>query len=64
MDAPLVLAASQLRNGQPDRALLSLQTIKPYEFGRHAGLLPNYLRAVVYYGCEEPTKQQPTSGPC
>ncbi|MGA7924416.1 MAG: hypothetical protein WCA20_00295 [Candidatus Sulfotelmatobacter sp.] len=48
VDAQLVLAASLLRNGQPDQALLSLQTIKPYEFGRHAGLFPNYLRAVVY----------------
>jgi eukaryotic-like serine/threonine-protein kinase len=48
VDAPVVVAASQLKNGQADRALLSLQAVKPYEFGRHAGLLPNYLRAMAY----------------
>jgi len=48
VDAPVVLAASQLKNGQADQALLSLQAVKPYEFGRHAGLLTNYLRAMAY----------------
>jgi Tfp pilus assembly protein PilF/predicted Ser/Thr protein kinase len=48
VDAPLVLAASQLGSGQADQALSSLETVKPYEFGTHAGLLPNYLRALAY----------------
>jgi tetratricopeptide (TPR) repeat protein len=48
VDAPLVLAASQLGSGQVDQALLSLEPVKPYEFGTHADLLPNYLRASAY----------------
>ena len=48
VDAPEVQAASQLERGQADQALLSLEPVKPYEFGRHAGFLPNYLRAVAY----------------
>ncbi len=48
VDAPLVLAASQLGRGQADQALRSLEIVKPYEFGTHAGLLPNYLRATAY----------------
>jgi len=48
VDAPLVQAASQLGSGQPDRALRSLEPVKPYEFGTHAGLLPTYLRAMAY----------------
>ncbi len=48
VDAPLVLAASQLGSGQADQALRSLESVKPYEFGRHADLLPNYLRATAY----------------
>jgi eukaryotic-like serine/threonine-protein kinase len=48
VDAPLVLAASQLGSGQPDQALRSLESVKPYEFGTHADLLPNYLRATAY----------------
>jgi tetratricopeptide (TPR) repeat protein len=48
VDVPVVLAASQLGSGQPDAALRTLEPIKPYEFGRHAGLVPNYLRATAY----------------
>jgi len=48
VDAPLVLAATQLGGGQADQALRSLEPVKPYEFGTHAGLLPNYLRAMAY----------------
>jgi tetratricopeptide (TPR) repeat protein len=48
VDAPSVLAASQLQGGHPDQALLSLEPVKPYEFGTHAKLLPNYLRAMAY----------------
>jgi len=48
VDAPLVLAASQLGSGQADQALSSLEPVKPYEFGWHAYLLPNYLRAMAY----------------
>ena len=48
VDAAVVVAGSQLTSDQADRALLSLQAVKPYEFGRHAGLLPNYLRAMAY----------------
>ncbi len=48
VDAPVVLGASQLMNDQAERALLTLQAIKPYEFGRYAGLVSNYLRALAY----------------
>ena len=48
VDAPVVLAASQLGSGQADPALRSLEPVKPYEFGTHADLLPNYLRALAY----------------
>jgi len=50
VDAPIVLAASQLENGRADMALRSLEPVKAYEFGwRGAGsLLPNYLRAMAY----------------
>jgi serine/threonine protein kinase/tetratricopeptide (TPR) repeat protein len=48
VDAPLVLAASQLGSGQAEQALRSLEPVKPYEFGTHADLLPNYLRAMGY----------------
>ena len=44
----LVLAVSQLRSGQADQALRSLEPAKPYEFGTYADLLPNYLRAMAY----------------
>ncbi|MBZ5688717.1 MAG: tetratricopeptide repeat protein [Acidobacteriia bacterium] len=42
VDAPVILAASQLRKGQADQVLRTLEAVKPYEFGRYAGLLPNY----------------------
>jgi tetratricopeptide (TPR) repeat protein len=48
VDAPLVLAASQLGSGQADQALRSLEPVQPYEFGTHADVLPNYLRASAY----------------
>jgi tetratricopeptide (TPR) repeat protein len=48
LDAPVVLAALQLESGHADQALRSLEPIKPYEFGKRAGLLPNYLRAMAY----------------
>jgi eukaryotic-like serine/threonine-protein kinase len=48
IDVPVVLAASQLSNGQADAALRTLDQVKPYEFGWRAGLLPNYLRAMAY----------------
>jgi len=53
VDAPAVLAASQLRSRQSDAALHTLESIKPYEFGGHAGLLPNYLRATTYLQLRE-----------
>ena len=48
VNAPLVEAASRLETGEADQSLLSLDVIKPYEFGWRAGLLPNYLRAIAY----------------
>jgi len=48
VDAPLVLAAAHLVSGQADQALRSLEPVKPYEFGTHADLLSNYLRASAY----------------
>jgi predicted Zn-dependent protease len=48
VDAPVILAASQLRKGQADQALHTLEAVKPYEFGAYAGLLPNYLRAMAF----------------
>jgi serine/threonine protein kinase/tetratricopeptide (TPR) repeat protein len=55
VDAPLVLGASQLESGEADRALRTLEPIKPYEFGWYAvGLLPNYLRAMAYLKLQRP----------
>jgi eukaryotic-like serine/threonine-protein kinase len=48
VDAPVVLATSQLANGQADQSLRTLEPVKAYEFGMHAGLLPNYIRAMAY----------------
>jgi predicted Zn-dependent protease len=48
VDAPLILAASQLGSGQADQVLRSLESVKPYEFGIHGDLLPNYLCAMAY----------------
>ena len=57
VDAPLVLAASQLWRGQADQALHSLELTRTYEFGVRTGggrgpgqgaLLPNYLRATAF----------------
>jgi tetratricopeptide (TPR) repeat protein len=48
VDAPVIFAASQLKKGQADQALRTLEAAKSYEFGGHAGLLPNYLRALAF----------------
>ncbi len=48
LDAPLVLAASQLRFGQADAALRTLDRVQPFEFGTVAEFLPNYIRALTY----------------
>jgi serine/threonine protein kinase/Flp pilus assembly protein TadD len=48
LEAPLVLAASQLGTGQADAALRTLDRVKPFEFGTRAGFLPNYIRALAY----------------
>jgi serine/threonine protein kinase/Flp pilus assembly protein TadD len=49
LDVPLALAASQLGSGQGDAALRSLDRVKPFEFGRIAGPLPNYIRGLAYF---------------
>jgi serine/threonine protein kinase/tetratricopeptide (TPR) repeat protein len=48
IDAPVVLAASQLAGGHADQAVHSLEPVKQYEFGTHAALFPNYVRATAY----------------
>jgi Flp pilus assembly protein TadD len=48
LEAPLVLAASQLGTGQADAALRTLDRVKPFEFGARAGFLPNYIRGLAY----------------
>jgi hypothetical protein len=54
LDAPLVLAASQLSLGQADAALRTLDRVKPFEFGARAGFLPNYIRALAYSRLRRP----------
>jgi eukaryotic-like serine/threonine-protein kinase len=54
LDIPLTLAASQLSLGQPDAALRTLDRAKPFEFGRTAGLLPNYIRGLTYIRLHRP----------
>jgi serine/threonine protein kinase/Flp pilus assembly protein TadD len=54
LDAPLVLAASQLSLGHADAALRTLDRAKPFEFGRTAGFLPNYIRALTYLRLRRP----------
>jgi eukaryotic-like serine/threonine-protein kinase len=54
LDAPLALADSQLRLGQGDAALRSLDRVKPFEFGTTAGFLPNYTRALAYLRLRRP----------
>jgi DNA-binding winged helix-turn-helix (wHTH) protein/tetratricopeptide (TPR) repeat protein len=56
VDVPVILAASQLRKGQADQALRTLEAVKPYEFGNHARLLPNYLRAMAFLQLEKPNE--------
>ena len=48
VDAPVVLATIQMESGHADEALRTLEPLKPYEFGTHAYLYPNYLRGRVY----------------
>jgi eukaryotic-like serine/threonine-protein kinase len=48
VDVPLVLAAIQLRAGRADAAVRTLDQVKAYEFGTHAGLAPNYIGASAY----------------
>jgi hypothetical protein len=48
LNAPLVLAASQLNLGQAEAALRTLDRVKPFEFGTRAGFFPNYIRALAY----------------
>jgi eukaryotic-like serine/threonine-protein kinase len=54
LDAPLVLASSQLSHGQVDAALRTLDRVKPFEFGTRAGFLPNYIRALTYLRFRRP----------
>jgi tetratricopeptide (TPR) repeat protein/predicted Ser/Thr protein kinase len=54
LDAPLVLAASQLGVGQVDAALRTLERVKPFEFGTRASFLPNYIRALAYLRLRRP----------
>ena len=54
LDAPLVLAASQLSRGQADAALRTLDGVKPFEFGTVAGFVPNYIRALAYLRLRRP----------
>jgi serine/threonine protein kinase/tetratricopeptide (TPR) repeat protein len=54
LDAPLVLASSQLSHGQVDAALRTLDRVKPFEFGTRAGFLPNYIRALTYLRLRRP----------
>jgi serine/threonine protein kinase/tetratricopeptide (TPR) repeat protein len=48
IDAPLVVAASQLSTGHAEPALHTLERVKPFEFGSWATYLPSYLRALAY----------------
>jgi len=48
LDAPLVLAASQLSAGQGSAALRTLNRVRPFEFGKRDESLSNYLRALAY----------------
>jgi predicted Zn-dependent protease len=54
LNAPLVLAASQLNLGQAEAALQTLDRVKAFEFGAMAGLLPNYIRALTYLRLRRP----------
>jgi Tfp pilus assembly protein PilF len=48
IDIPLVQATGQMANGHAEQTLRSLERVKPYELGRRAALLPNYLRGLAY----------------
>src|ERR1700693_4826198 len=54
LNAPLVLAASQLNLGQDEAALRTLDRVKPFEFGTRAGFFPNYIRALAYLRLRRP----------
>jgi len=63
VDTPTVLAAAQLESGQADQALRTLEPVKPYEFGTHAGFLPNYIRGMAYLKLRKPTTLLPNLKP-
>jgi len=54
VDAPVVLAGFQLESGQAEQSVRSLESVRPYEFGTHAGMLPNYTRALAYLRLRRP----------
>jgi eukaryotic-like serine/threonine-protein kinase len=54
LDAPIVLASSQLGSGQAHAALHTLDRTKPFDFGTRAGFLPNYVRALAYLRLKRP----------
>jgi len=54
VDAPLILAASQLSMGHAEAALLTLDRVKTFEFGTLAGYWPNYLRALAFLQLRRP----------
>jgi serine/threonine protein kinase/tetratricopeptide (TPR) repeat protein len=45
---PLTQSMIELHQGQPERALRALEPLLEYEFGAAEGVLPNYLRGLVY----------------
>jgi serine/threonine protein kinase/tetratricopeptide (TPR) repeat protein len=54
LDVPLVSAIRQLESEHSEQCLNSLESVKAYEFGTHAGLLPNYVRALAYLKLNKP----------
>jgi eukaryotic-like serine/threonine-protein kinase len=54
LDTPLALAASQLSVGQADAALRTIDRAKPFELGRVAEFLPNYMRALTSLRLQRP----------
>ena len=45
VSAPLIRALLELRTGDTDQALKTLEPVRPYEFGTETRLLSNYIRA-------------------
>jgi eukaryotic-like serine/threonine-protein kinase len=58
LDMPVISAASQLNSGQGDAALRTLERVKSFEFGRKAGLLPNYVQALAYLRLRRPEEAE------